>query len=235
MKKKTDAPMECLYDGLWEEAKIAFAAGKVEVDRFLVNRHEDRRLGVTVIARPSAEIVEQFCEFRRRLEGIVPGQYFYRSGEMHVTVLSLFTAVEDHGPFFVRLPEYLDVCRKVLLAGECFAVEFCGVTASRSSILAQGFPQDGYLEELRGQLRETLRGCNLGGGLDTRYRITTAHSTIMRFMSVPKNLPGLVNLLSEYRDFSFGCTTFESLQVVKNDWYMSSEKTEMLAEYLLRK
>jgi 2'-5' RNA ligase len=234
MMKKPDAQMGSLYDGLWKEAQTAFALGDVEVDRFLTNPQEDRRLGVTVIARPSAGVIEKFCGFVGRLEQVVPGQYFYRPGEMHVTVLSLFTAVEDHGHLLARLPEYLDVCREVLSDAKGFAVHFCGVTASRSSILAQGFPQDGYLENLREQLRVTLRRRDLGGGLDTRYHITTAHSTMMRFKSVPTDLPGLLNLLREYRGFPFGCTTIELLQVVKNDWYMSLEKTELLAEYMLK-
>jgi hypothetical protein len=40
--------------------------------------------------------------------------------------------------------------------------------------------------------------------------------------------------LKEYRDFPFGTAKIHSLQVVKNDWYMSLDKTVVLADYPLK-
>jgi hypothetical protein len=43
----------------------------------------------------------------------------------------------------------------------------------------------------------------------------------------------LIETLASYREYNFGQTTFQALQLVKNDWYMSSDKVEVLAEYPL--
>lgn len=99
--------------------------------------------------------------------------------------------------------------------------------------MVQGFPQDNHLECLRGRLREALRGQNLGEGLDGRYRIITAHTTIMRFRTRPQDLRRLTFVLGGYREHSFGQSTIKTLQLVKNNWYMSADKLEVLAEYPL--
>ena len=99
--------------------------------------------------------------------------------------------------------------------------------------MVQGFPQDDRLECLRDRLREALRRKNLAEGLDQRYRITGAHTTIMRFRTQPQHLKRLVRVLDEYRQHDFGQSTFHTLQLVKNDWYMSPDKVAVLAEYSL--
>ena len=222
-----------IYDGLWEDAMTQFARGQVELDWYLANRERDQRLGLTVIARPSQSIVDQFSALIHQLRLVEPEQYYYQPDELHLTILSLFTATEHSRPFFARLANYMSACEAVLSTAECFAVDFCGVTASTGSIMAQGIPQDGNLEFLRERLRKALRAQDLSQGLDTRYRLSTAHTTLMRFRRPPQALPKLVGILKEYRDYYFGGMIFRSLQVVKNDWYMSRGRVEVLAEYRL--
>jgi 2'-5' RNA ligase len=112
-------------------------------------------------------------------------------------------------------------------------VHFRGITATKSSIMVQGFPQDGQLERLRNKLREALQSKNLGEGLDERYRITNAHTTIMRFRTQPQDLGRLMRVLGSYREHNFGQLTIQTVQLVKNDWYMSADKVEVLADYRL--
>ena len=222
-----------IYDGLWEEAMTQFAQGHVELDWYLTNRESDHRLGLTVIARPSQSIVDQFSALIHQLSLVEPEQYYYQPDELHLTILSLFTATELSKPYFARLANYMSACEAVLSTAKCFAVDFRGVTASIGSIMAQGIPQDGNLEFLRERLRKALREQDLRQGLDTRYRLRTAHTTLMRFRRPAQALPKLVGILKEYRDFYFGGTIFQSLQVVKNDWYMSRGRVEVLAEFRL--
>jgi 2'-5' RNA ligase len=222
-----------LYEDLWENAVASFTQGKVELDRYLANRQSDHRLGLTVIGRPSQRAIDQFSALIHQLALVEPDQYYYQPGELHITILSLFTATELCKPFFARLQNYLEASGAVLSTAKCFAVDFRGVTASTSGIMAQGFPQDGNLERLRERLRKALHEQDLGQGLDTRYRLRTAHTTLMRFQRPPQALTHLVTILKEYRDYYFGETVFQTLQVVKNDWYMSTGSVEVLAEYQL--
>ncbi|MEJ5246713.1 MAG: 2'-5' RNA ligase family protein [Caldilinea sp.] len=222
-----------IYDALWRQAMAHYAEGRVEIDPYLAEPQNDRRLGVTVIARPSPEVIERLMTFIRRMVEVEPEQYFYRATDLHVTILSLFTATERWEPHFARLSDYLDACAEVLSQAERFTVEFRGVTAAPGAILCQGFPCNEALNALRDRLREALHRRNLGQGLDVRYRLVTAHMTLMRFQRPPSALPLLIDLLQAHRDVHFGQTTFASLQVVKNDWCMRTEKVEALAEHRL--
>ncbi len=227
-------PLRQLYDSLWEDARNYLARGQVEIHPHLADRAEDRRRGLTVLARPSPPVEAQFSAFIQQLSEIAPDQYFYQPGDFHITILSLFTATENFEPYYARLPTYLDALHSVIPQAERFSLAFKGITASRSCVMVQGFPQGTQLERLREGLREALRNHGFGGDLDRRYRITTAHSTIVRFRTQPRDLPRLLEALCRYRDHDFGQMTVENLQLTKHNWYMSAGETEVLADYLLR-
>lgn len=222
------------YDSLWRKAIGHFNdTGQVWVDPHLADKRGDRRLGLSVIGRLSSEVVGEFSTLLRELASVAPNQYFYRPDEFHITVLSLFTATKAFKPYFAQSPQYLAAVRPALSAARHFEVIFQGITASSSAVMVQGFPKSPELNQLRDRLRESLRDAGLGEGLDKRYHISTAHATVMRFQTQPRNLRKLVDTLAGYREYGFGQTTFRTLQLVKNDWYMSSDKVEVLAEYSL--
>ena len=57
------------YDALWQEALEYFKTGKVRIDPYLPDRSNDRRLGFTLIARPSQQVIQRigrFCKSLRR-------------------------------------------------------------------------------------------------------------------------------------------------------------------------
>ena len=227
------AHLSALYDSLWQDATSYFAQGQVQVDLHLVDQQHDKRLGITVIARPPADIVEHFAALNARLAQIAPEQYFYQRLEFHITVLSLFTATDDFAPYMARQADYLKASQAALASALRFPVDFRGVTASRGVVMAQGFPLDDGLEQLRKALRASLREWGLDEGLDTRYQIVSAHCTLMRFRSVPVGLERLVEMLRAYRNYYFGCASIQEVQIVENDWYMSSGKVKVLQERTL--
>jgi 2'-5' RNA ligase len=233
LMKSSNSKLLELYDSLWQEAIRYFDEGQVKTDPYLLNKHNDRRRGLTVIARPSSEVIDKFCVLLRELTSTAPNQYLYQPNEFHVTILSLFTATESFEPYFDKIPLYRAALEPVMSEAKRFTVAFNGITASNSAVMVQGFPQCTQLNQLRDRLREKVKSEALGEGLDKRYRINTAHATIMRFRTQPQDLRHLIETLASYREYNFGQTTFQALQLVKNDWYMSSDKVEVLAEYPL--
>ena len=107
------------------------------------------------------------------------------------------------------------------------------MTASPAAVLIQGFPQGEALEELRARLRAALRDRQLGRGLDIRYRLRTAHLTVVRFRRPLSDGYRFAEELSGYRVEPFGTFRVEALSLVKNDWYMSSKNLEILSRYQL--
>lgn len=223
-----------VYNSLWQDAVNYFANGNVQTDPHLLDLQNDRRRGFTIILRLSQEIIQQFSRLVETLKSIDNEQYYYLPNQFHVTVLTLFTATENPDPFFEKIPKYREVLKSVLSNQGCFQIDFKGVTASPSSFMIQGFTPNGLLNHLREQLRDALHKSGLGKDLDTRYRMQTAHSTIMRFQKQPQNLQSLLDTLTDFRKYDFGQTNIQTLQFVKNDWYMSPDNVEVLEEYHLK-
>lgn len=97
---------EC-YDRLWSEAIGTIRAGSVETDPVLAAGMPDRRRGLTLIARPSPLVRRRVAAFLDGLREIEPEQHYYAPSELHVTVLSLFTATVDHAPLLARTASYV--------------------------------------------------------------------------------------------------------------------------------
>jgi 2'-5' RNA ligase len=221
------------YDRLWTESVTHFQAGQVGIDPYLPDKTNDRRLGLSVIGRPGLDVAARFTSFLDQLKQLEPYQYFYSEREYHLTILSLFTATELFEPHWANLVAYRAAVDRALLDAHPFTVRYQGITASKNAVMVQGFVEDQRLNHLRADLRRALRARGLGGGLDERYTLDTAHSTICRFASQPREMSNLLALLQDHRTTIFGETTFHRLQLVKNDWYMSQEKVEILAQYPL--
>jgi len=221
------------YTRLWAEAADHFQNGQVGIDPYLRDKEKDRRLGLSVIGRPDPAVGQRFVTFLNQVKLVTPNQYFYRDSEFHLTVLSLFTATEAFARHWRRLAAYRSAVDQALSNGQAFTVHYRGITASKNAVMIQGFVQGNQLAQMRASLRQALRAAGLGEGLDQRYAIETAHSTVLRFSSQPEDLAKLFDLLRQNRTTDFGKTTYQELQLVKNDWYMSQDKVEVLAQYSL--
>ena len=100
-------------------------------------------------------------------------------------------------------------------------------------MLAQGFPRDDTLEQVRERLRASLVRRGLGSTVDGRYRLETAHTTLVRFVSPLRNPPRFVDALAAARERAFGTTLVDRLELTLGDWYQSSERSPAVAEFAL--
>ena len=94
------------YDRLWAEAVRHFRSNRVEIDPYLLDKDNDRRQGLTVIGRPGSAISQRFVAFLEQIRRVAPEQYFYQTGDLHLTILSLFTATEAFEPHWQKLATY---------------------------------------------------------------------------------------------------------------------------------
>jgi 2'-5' RNA ligase len=235
--RKGITPMETdltpTYAALWQEARSAFLSGSEEIDPRLRDRRPDARRGLTVIFRPQPAVAAQVAGWLGELGASAADQYFYTPGQLHVTVLSLFTATPEYAPFFARLPCYLAALDAALGSLPHFAVAFRGITASPAAVMVQGFPADGTLEHARTTLRAALTQAGLGGDLDRRYRLTTAHLSAMRLRASLADPARFVAQLDAARSRDFGVTQVDELLLVANDWYMTPGVVEVVRRYPL--
>lgn len=214
-------PLQFHYDAIWDRAGAAIRCGDIDCDTRLANGPDPRR-GLTVIARPGGPLAARFSALLADLGAIEPGQYPHPAPDLHVTVLSLFMVGDDWRPQVERLDDYRDAVRCAVRGLPAFGIEFRGVTASRGAVLAQGFPVDATLETLRERLRAELRQRGLDGSLDQRYRLVTAHATLLRFVHPLAQPARFFDALAALRDQPFGTMRVDEVELVLNDWYMSS-------------
>lgn len=227
------AELRARYDSLWANALSHFARAGVEVDPHLLQPEQDGRRGLTLLARPAEAVSARISNFLGQLTPVLPGQYLYPRASLHMTVLSLFTATEAFAAYYEQLPAYQRAVEQVVRQVTPFTISFRGITASPGSIMLQGFPHGAVLNQTRDALRAALTAEGLTRGLDTRYRLTTAHVTVLRFERQPVDMAALQTALTQYRDYDFGEMRVERLELVKNDWYMSPDKVSLVAAYRL--
>lgn len=223
---------EC-YNHLWSASIGLVRAGQLELDPVLMAGETDYRRGLTVITRPSPAVRRRVALFIRQLQELEPDQYYYAPSELHLTILSLFTATVDHEPFFAQKDRYVRAVDAALRHVAPFRIDFEGVTVSPSTVMIQGFFDTGGLNDLRDALRGQLRRRGLARELDRRYRLETAHMTVARFRAPLRDSERFVGALEQARRRSFGPLRITTLSLVRNDWYMTQRATEIVSRYHL--
>lgn len=208
------------YDAMWSHAWPAVAAGAVDLETHLTGGRDPGR-GLTVIARPGPALAAGCEVVLDQLATADPRQYRQPRADLHLTVLSLFSVTDAFAPHLAQRAAYVAGARAAVADLPAFDVDFTGITISRGAVVARGFPRDDTLAVLRSRLRDALRARGLGATLDQRYRLVTAHMTLMRFAAPPRDPARLAAALAELRDAPLGTMRVEALELVVNDWYMS--------------
>ena len=223
-----------IYERLWQEAARALANGRPSIDPCLPDKTSDPRRGLSLLLRPEPAVQRSIHAFLGELAAVAPGQYFYRPEEFHVTVLSIVPGTELWRDKIRSVTAYQSIVRNVLKAYREFSIGFRGITASANAVMVQGFPANNTLAQLRNHLREELRKNHVDGELGRKYKIQTAHMTVMRFCRPDTDWNRLKVFLEASRTTPFGETRVRSVQLVLGDWYASANSMRLLAEYQLR-
>lgn len=224
-------PLRRLYDELRGRAFERIRAGRVDLDPVLRAGLPDQRRGLTLLIRPPAVVRERVDAWLRTLRRREPAQHYYSPSELHLTVLSLFTATADFESYFGRMDDYLAAVDAAMSKAAPIRLVFRGVTASPGAVMIQGFPATRALGVLRDDLRHQLRLRGLGKGVDERYRLETAHMTVLRFRAELRHPKKFARALDNARDRRFGEMLASSFFLVENDWFMSRGATVRLKRY----
>ena len=221
------------YDAMWTGAWPHVAAGVVDLETHLTGGRDPGR-GLTVIARPGPALAARCAAVQDRIVAAGgPAQIPQAQADLHLTVLSLFSVTEEFAPHLAYLDAYAAGTRAAVAGLPAFDVDFTGITISRGAVVACGFPRDDTLAVLRSRLRDALRARGLGASLDERYRLVTAHMTLLRFAAPPRDPARLAAALAELRDAPLGTMRVDAVELVVNDWYMSSEALEVVERLAL--
>ncbi|AMR26491.1 hypothetical protein A0257_04805 [Hymenobacter psoromatis] len=224
--------LQATYDALRQAALPRLARGEADLD-LLLDSPQDTRRGLTLLARPPAAIAAALVEMMAEFQLIEPAQYYYPPADIHLTILSLISCYPNFKLSEINPISYCSALSRIIQFIPIFRLTYQGLTASAGGILVQGFPQGDGLDELRATVRSLFQHTDLHHSIDKRYRIQTAHSTIIRFTSPLQNPAKLLANLQKYECHFFGAFEVNKLELVYNDWYQRAENTVVLDEYLL--
>jgi 2'-5' RNA ligase len=220
------------YNQLYKKSSEAILAGNYKLDSQL-NNESDSRFGITFLVRPSEIIKANIQLFLDELKAVEPHQYYYPDADIHITVMSIISCYDGFTLDKINVHEYIDLIQQSLVHLDTIKIGFRGVTASSSAIMIQGFPTDESLNNFRDKLRENFKKSTLEQSIDSRYTISTAHSTVMRFQEKLENPEQLIQTVEKFRDYNFGEFDVENIELVYNDWYQREKNTIRLANFII--
>jgi len=198
-----------------------------------INDDSDKRFGITLLVRPNEEIKANIQAFLEELKKTESEQYYYPNADIHTTILSVISCSEGFTLNKFSTSDYIEIIEKGLVDINKIEIDYRGVTFSPSAIMIQGFPSDDSLNILRDKLRDNFKTSSLKQSIDSRYSITTAHSTVMRFQQKLENPKKLIEVIDKFRNHNFGKFTVEKIELVYNDWYQRERNTINLCDLYL--
>ncbi|MRX38149.1 mutarotase [Flavobacterium sp. LC2016-23] len=218
------------YNQLYKKSSEAIQSGNYILDP-QINNEKDSRFGITVLIRPDEIVKANIQLFLEALKEVEPAQYYYPDSDIHITVMSIISCSEEFRLDQISPNDYIETICKSLVDLDNITIKFKGVTASPSALMIQGFPTDESLNNLRDKLRDHFKNSGLQQTIDSRYTISTAHATIMRFQEELQHPEQFIQVVDKFRDFDFGEFKAENLELVYNDWYQRESNTIYLADF----
>lgn len=221
------------YADMWRDSRPRYRENTLEFDPYLADRTADRRRGITVILRLQGEVADRVMRVIERLSALDPAQYAYSPEQLHNTLLSLNNSPPDYVPDPVDLQRYQTLLSAFFRTIPAFTIDYRGIIGTPAAVILCGYPQDDRLNQIRDALRADLTAHGLGASLDQRYRIISAHSTLMRFAQPLRDPNALIAEIEAHREYPFGLLRVSEIEFVLNDWYMSPDRVQTLARYPL--
>lgn len=220
------------YDKMFQDASDSFSKNHYVLDH-LIDDVNDNRFGLILNARPTQEIKNNVEVIQRRFKAIDPTQYYYPPDDLHFTVIAIISCKPAFTISGLDIDSYKQIIQDALWSIDPFEINCSGVTAFSGGIMVQGFPSEDKLNLLRDSLRRKFNASSLFHTIDSRYRIQTAHSTIIRFRNPVQNIQLLRQLLLENRTMLFGNFVVEEIELVYSDWYQRKKNSTVLGKFKL--
>jgi 2'-5' RNA ligase len=232
MMKMQNDNLNMTYQDMYNQAVVEIQEGRVQIDH-RIDDSRDNRFGVTLLVRPSLEVRQRISGFLSRIKVIEPEQYYYPPSDMHITVLSIVSCFEGFDLDQINVEVIKQMVASCLRNIPSFDIHFQGITASPSCILVQGYPKQETLELIRHRLRTGFSQSKIRLSIDQRYRLTTAHATVIRFKNPLRDGEEFLKMMEHYKNFDFGYSHIQEMELVFNDWYQRKDRCQSLELYTL--
>ncbi|EPR66605.1 hypothetical protein ADICYQ_4367 [Cyclobacterium qasimii M12-11B] len=179
------------------------------------------------------QVKEAFETFIHKAQHILPDQYFYQAADLHVTVMPIISCYEGFSLEKLDLDKYESLIQKALEGIGKIELNFEGVFTSPSCLIIKGYPLNDALTRFRQNLRNSFATSKVEQSLDKRYKLVTAHSTVVRFSKPIEEVNAVLALVDAFSNHKFGQQAFDQVEFVFNDWYQRKSIVKTLNTYTL--
>lgn len=205
-----------LYRSINDRGCQRIGAHQGEIDsRLRLNQPDDRR-GLTLLGRLPAHVSRNIEFSLQQLAAIAPGQYYYPSPDLHITIMDLLVARGGLQIPTEEFARYRTAVGQIVAAIPPIHWRLQGLIVSPGAVLVTGDYGLG-LEELRQRLRTELP--KLGLPVAERYPTISGHVTVARFAQPLKDPSRFLTAVSENAATNYGSFTMHSLDLVIHGWY----------------
>ncbi len=202
------------YSRMWAESKDQLRRGDIEPDP--VPDNSSKRWGVSVVIRPTEPVVTQLLVAANTVRTFAgENQVIYGKENLHTTLCSLeFQRLEvtANDP---KVRAYEAVLKSVAARFKAISIQYKGITANRSGVMAQGWPLEDKLQEIREAFHTELEKRGLLGGPEESSIRQTAHASLAVFTKPLENPHGLVDFIAQNRETDFGTCTLDTIELVR--------------------
>lgn len=222
--------LEKRYNDLYQKNYSIIANSNYSIDE-QIDDAGDQRFGLTLLIRPSETVKANIDNVLNRIKEIEPEQYYYPKSDLHITVLSIISCYSGFELSRIATEQYATIIRKSLEKIDNFEITFKGITLSDAGVLIKGYPSNDSFNNLRENLRENFSQTHLEQSIDSRYILTTAHITAIRFRKKLNDPKAFLTFLEQFKEHDFGKSKIDNLELVYNDWYQKEEKVQRLDQF----
>jgi hypothetical protein len=141
---------------------------------------EDRRHGVTIVARPPVAVRDEAARIDAHLKAIEPDQYYYALSDLHLTMVEVLPAREQQEVELVAR-RVVEMMPAVLAGLPAPQLDSPMLVINEHACALNFLPADGTLQWVRREIVSRL--ARAGIATSSRYAPQSAHLTLMRYIA----------------------------------------------------
>ena len=216
-----------LYDKIYNSYIDSIKIGKIETDKFLSSKNEDKRRGISlIIPVPFNKII--YSSFVDAFRSIETEQYYYPLSDLHITIFTFLSARDTYKINAKLENEFVQITEKALNNINQLLISFSGLTFSKKAGFINGYDNNALIL-IRDCIRTEMN--KKGLNIDERYKSETAHVTFMRFKNEISNIDDFYNTIANKRNEIIEDINLSKIELVEHDWYNTESNKRIISTF----
>ena len=218
-----------VYEHMWNASKAPLARGLIEPDP--IPSEGGRNWGVSAIVRPTEPVLNRLEDAAKEVSELTgPEHAIYDASNLHITLRTLETYRSHVTEKDLLIRQYAGILKEIAHQSGPIRISYRGLTATRTSIIAQGWPLDDTFQTLRERFHKQLARTGLSDGPESNSIRQIAHTSLVVFGGSISSPGSLVDYIEANRTTNYGPTEITKIEIVKYKKSDTSVRIFLLGE-----